>query len=193
MMRLLWLLPMFLVWSCGSEEPITPPVDPHAGHDHGTEGHNHDTIIISYEDYINTGELLLDDRDYELASLQFLDATRKDSTRVEGWYGLAYCMSQIGSNAKAIEYFDHVIELDSAYRQALTNRGNCKVKIGKAGEAMNDLNSAIIVNPECGPCYLNRAFAFAAMEQTDDLCVDLSKAIELGVEEAKELQTEHCK
>lgn len=161
-------------------------------HDHDGHSHEHDSVIVTYEDYIQTGEKLLAGKDYEMAAIQFLDAARSDSNRVEGWYGLGYCFSQLNSNKKAIQYFDMVIAIDSTYRQALSNRGNCKTQLGLNEEALPDLNNAIALDESCGTCYINRARVLSELDRSDEMCSDLQKAQSLGMEEADPLISKYC-
>lgn len=184
--------------SCGGDETpatsvtVTDTTAHHAndGHDHGDDGHAHGPVEIAYEDYLSTGEKLIQQGEFEQGAIQFLDAIRKDSNRVEGWYGLGFCYTQMGSYDFATRYFKEVVRMEPGYRNIYYNYGSCLVNTGQADSAIVFLTKAIEQDAECGDCYFNRGSAYLMLENRDAAKADLEQAKNFGQADAQALLDE---
>ena len=72
------------------------------------------------------------------------------------------------------------------------NRGNSKSKLGDHRGAITDYNIAIDLNPKYASAYLNRGILKFIIKQKNSGCLDLSKAGELGKDEAYDLIKKFC-
>ena len=200
------LFALLILTACGEAEVET---DPHAGHDHehdhATEdvlaqldaqiGDRTDPTTLDYETLVEVGREALNQGDFNNASTSFGHALDKDSTRVEAWYGLAFALSEQRGYDLAVHYFNRAASIDSTYRYTLSNRGLCKIRNPRNPDPIGgiaDLDLAIEMQPECGMCYLNRAYGFQALDQPEKACEDLTKAIALGQPEAQGLFDNLC-
>jgi len=71
-------------------------------------------------------------------------------------------------------------------------RGSAKYNLGAYRGAIEDYNKAIEINPKSADAYYGRGLAKLGLGQKDSGCLDLSKARELGVDEAYKIIKEHC-
>ena len=85
---------------------------------------------------------------------------------------------------EAIEDMNKAIKLYPDFAEALFNRGNLMAVSGKFPEAYDDYTEAIRLDPNMGEAYYNRGLVQIFMKDTRKGCMDLSKAGELGIDEA---------
>ena len=71
-------------------------------------------------------------------------------------------------------------------------KGLSKHKLGDDRGAILDYTKAIAINPNNDLAYLNRGLARLNLDQKESGCLDLSKAGELGHEEAYKFIKEYC-
>jgi len=177
----------------------------HEGHDHGDPMSDMikaelasempdagvlDLAGLDYDQLIEQGELLIQQEGYQDAGAFFQAATDRDSTRVQAWYGLGYCYAALTAFDLGLFSFEKACEIDPTYRLAQSNKGYCKIRLGaraqeevdeaKVKEGMADIDIAIAQNPNCGECYTNRAYGWSALNNQENTCADLEKALELG-------------
>ena len=92
----------------------------------------------------------------------------------------------------AIADFNIGIELNPKDEMTYYNRGNSKSKLGDHRGAITDYNIAIDLNPKYASAYLNRGILKFIIKQKNSGCLDLSKAGELGKDEAYDLIKKFC-
>ena len=88
---------------------------------------------------------------------------------------------------EAIADLTKAIKLHSGFAYAYYNRANLLAISGKLPEAFEDYTKAIELNPNFAEAYYNRGLIQIFMKDTRKGCLDISKAGELGVEEAYEV------
>uniref|UniRef100_UPI0040568A10 tetratricopeptide repeat protein n=1 Tax=Alistipes sp. TaxID=1872444 RepID=UPI0040568A10 len=88
---------------------------------------------------------------------------------------------------EAIADLNKVIKLYPDFAYAWYNRANLMARSGKFPEAYEDYTQAIALNPQFAEAYFNRGLVQIFMKDTRKGCLDLSKAGELGIEQAYEL------
>ena len=88
---------------------------------------------------------------------------------------------------EAIADLTKAIKLYSGFAYAYYNRANLLALSGKLPEAFEDYTKAIELNPHFAEAYYNRGLIQIYMKDTRKGCLDISKAGELGIEEAYEV------
>ena len=87
---------------------------------------------------------------------------------------------------EAIEDINKAIKLYPDFAYAYYNRANLYAISNMLPEAYDDYTRAIELNPSFGEAYYNRGLVQIFMKDTRKGCLDLSKAGELGIENAYE-------
>lgn len=179
--------------ACTDETPQEPIVQivPQA-EEHLHDDHNHEHQHGTYDDLIHHGQESIEAADYETAILHFMDAVDLDSSRVDGYYGIAFCFSEMRNYTKAEEYFATCMFFDPDYRQTRLNYGSAQLFSGKFDEAVANLTNAIEHDSLCKECYLNRANAYMEIGKNDLMCADLKQAESLGLQDAAPLLAQYC-
>jgi len=88
---------------------------------------------------------------------------------------------------EAIADLNKVIKLCPDFAHAYYNRANLRALSGSLPEAFEDYTKAIELNPWFAEAYYNRGIVQLFMKDTRKGCLDLSKAGELGIEEAYDM------
>ena len=96
----------------------------------------------------------------------------------------------------AISEFDKAI-IDFPTASGYENRGDAKFELKDYQEAINDYSKAILEykkypETDVSHIYFNRGLAKLKLKQTNNGCLDLSKAGELGVKKAYDLIKKYC-
>jgi tetratricopeptide (TPR) repeat protein len=92
---------------------------------------------------------------------------------------------------EAIADLNKALKLYPDFAVALYNRANLHAISGDLPEAYEDYTRAIELNPYFAEAYYNRGLIQIFMKDTRKGCLDISKAGELGVEEAYEVLKEY--
>ena len=107
--------------------------------------------------------------------------------------------NRLNSNPKRTYSYDEAIaDLNKAaklypeFAHAYYNRANLRALSGNLPEAFEDYTKAIGLNPWFAEAYYNRGIVQLYMKDTRKGCLDLSKAGELGIEEAYEILKHHA-
>lgn len=94
---------------------------------------------------------------------------------------------------EAIADLTKAIKLHSGFAYAYYNRANLLAISGKLPEAFEDYTKAIELNPNFAEAYYNRGLIQIYMKDTRKGCLDISKAGELGIEDAYEVLKRYMK
>ncbi|MBR4968557.1 MAG: tetratricopeptide repeat protein [Alistipes sp.] len=94
---------------------------------------------------------------------------------------------------EAIADLTKAIKLNSGFAYTYYNRANLLALSGKLPEAYDDYSKAIELNPHFAEAYYNRGLIQIYMKDTRKGCLDISKAGELGIEEAYEVLKQYTK
>ena len=91
-------------------------------------------------------------------------------------------------------YMDYTkaIELNEKLVKGWLGRGNILTKQAKYLEAIEDYNVAILFQPDYALAFYNRAITKEKMKQTSDACLDLKRAIELGLKSEARMMQKMC-
>jgi tetratricopeptide (TPR) repeat protein len=91
-----------------------------------------------------------------------------------------------------IEDLDKAIELNPTFAFAYYNRANVKCMTKDFTGAINDYTQSIEVKPEIPQAYFNRGLTLIYLRDNEKGCLDISKAGELGIEEAYPVIKKYC-
>ncbi len=92
---------------------------------------------------------------------------------------------------EAIADLTKAIKLYSGFAYAYYNRANLLALSGRLPEAFEDYTKAIELNPHFAEAYYNRGLIQIYMKDTRKGCLDISKAGELGIDEAYKILKEY--
>lgn len=139
----------------------------------------------------NRGNLYgrLNEMDSAVADLKM--AIKADSAFVQAWNNLSVYYFRMGYNDSADAIFAQGLKYDKSgllYQQRGLERYNAKLY----ELAVADLTLSLQYDSKSALTYLYRAYAYAAMEDHNAACEDLSKARDLGSAEARRYYEANC-
>jgi|GEM_PF-3328530 len=117
--------------------------------------------------------------DPETALRRFGMAIRHDDQYAPGYYGIAYAYSVQGELKDAVEYYHKTLALDESHLYANANLGFALLQLGREEEAMQALNAALKIDPDCGEAHLSYANYYAAHERWAEAGESARRALEL--------------
>ncbi|MDP4210787.1 MAG: tetratricopeptide repeat protein [Bacteroidota bacterium] len=94
--------------------------------------------------------------------------------------------------SEVVADYSHTISLDPGFYQAYFNLANVKIASRDFKNAIKYFSKAIDIEPKFSEAYYNRGLTYIYIHQTNEGCLDLSKAGELGVKKAYEAIKELC-
>ncbi len=94
--------------------------------------------------------------------------------------------------SQVIGDYNTVIRLNPGMSYAYYNRGNIKNRMRDFEGAIEDYTIAIGLEPDFAEAFYNRALTLIYLKRNADACLDLSKAGELGIEEAYNVIKRYC-
>ena len=126
------------------------------------------------------------------------DSVTRDSTATEKYDIDKYFNPNMTDEERAlhkqnIQQFSDRIEENPNDVAAYVNRGAYYSYLGLYVQAIKDYDAAIEIYPNIPEVYYNRALAKARFVYTLDACMDLKKAYELGLAQAKALIDQNCR
>ena len=109
-----------------------------------------------------------------------------------GYLYRAEAYDALKSYQNAINDYSRCLSLDNNNTEAYYRRGLLYYKNGMYQQCINDMNNVISRNISLGNSYYMRAIAKIALNNNQDVCSDLRRAVELGVPEAQEAKLKYC-
>lgn len=92
----------------------------------------------------------------------------------------------------ALQDFEYLIENVPDFPYPYNNKGYILLNQGKYQEALEFINRSLALDAKNGEAYYNRALVHEKLQQTDDACADLRRALELEHKKAAEALTRLC-
>jgi tetratricopeptide (TPR) repeat protein len=137
----------------------------------------------SYKKLIEQGKEFAKAGEIDKAINSFTKATYKNNSRIQAYYGLGYAYSTKCSSLnldcqKSIDYFTHVIKLDSNYRHALFNRAYTYMLQGHYDKALQDLNHQSCFEKQDADYCGNRMTCYLILGDTSKAFLQYNKALE---------------
>ena len=93
---------------------------------------------------------------------------------------------------QVIDDYNKSIQLAPRFVYSYYNRANTKIQNKNYEGAINDYNKAIFLDNEFARAYFNRGLTYIYLQQTTKGCIDISKAGELGMDEAYTVIKLYC-
>jgi tetratricopeptide (TPR) repeat protein len=94
---------------------------------------------------------------------------------------------------KAVEIYDFMISRWPDFAFGYFNRANLKVRLKDYSGAVADYSAAIEKQPNLAEAFYNRALTLIFLGNLESACQDLSKAGELGLQQAYRVIQQYCK
>ncbi len=115
-----------------------------------------------FENLVDKGQAYIKNNQLDSAIISFQKAIQIEPNKPGGYYGLGVVYTLncgvIGEDCeKAIEYFNKVLQMNSAYRRVYYNRAICRKKLGDHQGAINDLDLQISLDNTDPDYFHNRA------------------------------------
>jgi tetratricopeptide (TPR) repeat protein len=111
----------------------------------------------------------------------------------EALFKRGICFILLKDYNQAIKDLSKVIVLDSNNVNAYYNRGLAYKNINEKNKAILDFTETIRILPVYKLAYFNRAVIELSQDNFQAACLDLSKASDLGMEDAEEIIKYSCK
>jgi Trypsin-like peptidase domain/TPR repeat len=108
----------------------------------------------------DTGNALLDKKEYDKAISAFTDAIQLDPSFARAYYGRGLAFAGQGKLYEAISDYNKAIRLNPNFAAAFNNRGNVFADQDKLNEAIDDYNEAIRLDPNYATAYRNRGLTY---------------------------------
>lgn len=148
------------------------------------------------EAFIHRGFLKYKAGDYKGAIRDYTNAINLTPSLAEAFIKRGLAKEKLSDYKGAIKDFNSAIKLDKNNSAAFEYRGNTYFKQKNYEAAVRDYNYSIKLDQENPTLYYNRALARNNIDQIkggSEVCVDLQKAIELGMELANTTLKSLCK
>jgi len=94
---------------------------------------------------------------------------------------------------EVIDDLDRAIELNPQLGIAYYNRGNVKCMSKDFTGAIADYTYSLQIGPELPQAYYNRGLTLIYLKEKEKGCIDISKAGELGIDDAYAVLKKYCK
>jgi tetratricopeptide (TPR) repeat protein len=144
----------------------------------------------NYEDaFINRGIAYRLLGKYEQAFRDINKAIELNPKSSSSYYTRGLLYGSLNDHQKAIKDFDKAISLNSKHVEAYVFRSVAYIKMGIYDQAIKDTNKALELNPkEAGNYYYNMACIYSVMNDSNNACRFLKKAIGHGYSDWEHLK-----
>jgi tetratricopeptide (TPR) repeat protein len=136
--------------------------------------------------YVKSGISKASRKNYNGAMHSFSKALEKDSALVDAYVARAFYVKEMtGDYQGAIDDYSKAIDLrsDDNDFNAYSNRGHARFMMKDSKGAITDLQKALELNVLAPMTYRNRALLFLQIRNFPMACLDMKKALELGLED----------
>ena len=131
--------------------------------------------------------------DFEGALTDYDSALILDKTNPENWLNRGLAKEKLEDLVGAYNDFSQTIHLKPNHEKAYLSRANILIKLDKYEEAIQNYDMALFYYPSYGLAYLNRGIAKHNNKESSAACLDLKKAVELGLTSAENIFKKICK
>jgi tetratricopeptide (TPR) repeat protein len=130
--------------------------------------------------------------DFLGATVDYTKVLALNETSFLAYEGRAAAKMQLKNYQSALEDYNITIMLKPAYSKAYFGRGLSKYNLGMYEEAIIDFTSVIVKDSQNGMAYYYKGLCEKATNQIAASCMNLQKALGLGIAQAKEEMKAHC-
>lgn len=108
------------------------------------------------------------------------------------YFNIALSYSNSGDNENAIKYWSKFIQSDKTNFDSYFERLQSYLALNKLNEALLDIDSALKLKPNRDDLYINKGIVFIKMGNKIEARKALSKAVEMGNNDAQKYIDNHC-
>ncbi len=144
------------------------------------------------EDYFN-GLKLMEKEKYNDAIATFSTVIEKNKDFDDAYLKRGICYYLLQDDAQALNNFEKAIEINNDNAAAFYNSGLIYKEQSRYNKALGALSKAIAIDPELKYAWYNRALVKLRLSDFHSACIDLAKAADLGVSNAREIIKYTCK
>lgn len=141
---------------------------------------------------LQLGDYYLRQNDIQAAVKEYEMALKMDSLLTPVYSNLATAYNLLGANDKAIAALDALIRLEPEYSWAYYLRGLLNYELGQTTQAMNDLQSAVDLDPLNFRAMLNLANMLLQAGELDRAESMVQRALALAPESAEAIQLQNA-
>lgn len=130
----------------------------------------------------NTGDALMEKKQFIEAIEKFNQALGKDIKYEQAYLGRAFAYFQLGRYQEAINDYSQALALELTPQnriETIFNRGTCLMNLKMYEQAINDFSSLIAVNPANVPAYLNRAYCLLSLARYEEAEQDYRTVLQI--------------
>lgn len=109
------------------------------------------------------------------------------------YYEKGNLYQRVSNNEEALKWYDKAIEQNKKLIAAYTSKAIVFYQQAQYQESITQLNICVKESPGYGLAYYYLGLNYLALDQKQNACNNLSKAQQLGQQEAKDLIAKHCK
>lgn len=136
-------------------------------------------IAREVEKYLKLATNHRQKKDYNEAILAYLQVIKLDPQNVEANHQCGFILFSMGENARAIPFFNRIIEFNIQDVVAYINRSACYYNLRKYQEALKDAEWALQLDPNHYLAWFSRANAYSDLNQEEQALKDYERCIEL--------------
>ncbi len=129
---------------------------------------------------------------YKGAEEDYTRALAVDDRNSEIWFERGLAREKLKDWTGAYADYTKAIELNEKFDKAWLGRGNVLMKLSKYNEAIEDYTVAILFRPDFALAFYNRAIAKDRLKMTEEACLDLNRAAELGLTIERKMKAQLC-
>ncbi len=131
------------------------------------------------EDYVNSGLVKFNNKDYSGAIDDYSIAIAKDPGFIKAYLNRGRAKGQLGDFAGAIADYTQIIEIDPHNTGAYTSRGNARASIKDFKAAIADFDYILTIEETNSAAYVNRANVKRQMKDYKGAMIDVDFAIDI--------------
>jgi tetratricopeptide (TPR) repeat protein len=139
--------------------------------------------------YYKRGNILAQQREYELASKDFGRAIRLNPNDAQAFNNRCWVNLALGLSQVAIADCDEALRIRPQYADALDSRGLANLALGRLDRAIADFNAALRLKPKLATSLYGRGLAYARQGEKSAGSSDMKAAIEINPGVREELDS----
>jgi len=151
---------------------------------------------LSAEEFFVEGLTLKNQKKYLEALVSFKMSVKINSDFMEGYFNIGLMNWLLHNNLEAINNFTKALKFKSDYKPSVPilylSRGRAKYDEELYSSAIMDLNKSIELRADDYEAYVFRAKCKIQLGESEEACLDLKKAENLGYLEANQLIRYYC-
>ena len=140
------------------------------------------------KEWLQKGNILSDSGNYGGAINAFSKGIEINPGDARTYYNRGLAYAKTGEQEQAVKDFSKAIGLNPRYTMAYTNRGVVYLGMKNYEKANKDFNNAIELDPRHHWAYYNKACLYSLINEVDESCRWLEKAIEEGYDDRSHIE-----